>query len=115
MSTASFIAFQRTDHGVPCALACRALGVPLDVLRPARQEAGADAAPPGQIDTAVAESFEASGGTYGSPRVLADLRAEGWRVSKKTVETSMARQAARPQAPLPSGPDPARSERPACA
>ena len=28
MSTASFIASQRTDHGVPCALACRALGVP---------------------------------------------------------------------------------------
>ena len=36
-----------------------------------------------EIDAAVAASFDASGGTYGSPRVLADLRAAGWRVSKK--------------------------------
>lgn len=93
MSTASFIASQRTDHGVPCALACRALGVP-----PSTFYAQLNAAPSptrqrrAEIDAAVAESFEASGGTYGSPRVLADLRAAGWRVSKKTVEASMARQ-----------------------
>ncbi len=31
-------------------------------------------------------------GPCGSPRVLADLRADGWRVSTKTVEASMARQ-----------------------
>ena len=37
-------------------------------------------------------SFDASGGRYGSPRVLADLVADGWRVSKKSVEASMARQ-----------------------
>ena len=37
-------------------------------------------------------SFDASGGRYGSPRVLADLREDGWRVSKKTVEASMVRQ-----------------------
>ena len=93
MSTASFIASQRTDHGVPCALACRTLGVPASTFyarinhtpSPTRRRRA-------EIDAAVAESFEASGGTYGSPRVLADLRAEGWRVSKKTVESSMARQ-----------------------
>ena len=28
MSTASFIASQRTDHAIPCALAGRGLGVP---------------------------------------------------------------------------------------
>ena len=95
MSTASFIASQRTDHGIPCALACRALGVPPSTfLRPP---------PPARrrrdgIDAAVAESFGASGGTYGSPRVLANLRAEGWRVSKKTVEASRACRAADPAA-----------------
>jgi len=40
----------------------------------------------------VKRSFHASDGDYGSPRVLADLRDGGWRVSKKTVEASMARQ-----------------------
>ena len=37
-------------------------------------------------------SFDASGGRYGSPRVLADLLEAGWRVSKKSVEASMPRQ-----------------------
>ena len=93
MSTASFIASHRTDHAIPCALACRALGVP-----PSTFYAQLNHTPPPArrrrdgIDAAVAESFRASGGTYGSPRVLADLRAAGWRVSKKTVEASMARQ-----------------------
>ena len=36
--------------------------------------------------------FENSNGTYGSPRVRAQLRHEGVAVSKKTVEASMARQ-----------------------
>ena len=93
MSTASFIASQRTDHGVPCALACRALGVPPSTFyAQLGKKPGPAQRRRAEIDAAVAESFEASGGTYGSPRVLADLRAEGWRVSKKTVEASMARQ-----------------------
>lgn len=44
------------------------------------------------IDAKVKASFDDSGGTYGSPRVLADLREAGEQVSKKTVESSMARQ-----------------------
>ena len=100
MSTASFIASQRTGHGIPCALSCRTLEVPISTLcaqlnRPptATQRRRAE------IDAAVAESFETSGGTYGSPRVLADLRAAEWRVSKKTVESSMARQGLRGRRP----------------
>jgi putative transposase len=45
-----------------------------------------------RLVTAVKKSFDESDGDYGSPRVLADLRADGWRVSKKSVEASMARQ-----------------------
>ena len=44
------------------------------------------------MDAAVRECFDASGGTYGSPRVRAQLRRDGVAVSKKTVEASMARQ-----------------------
>ena len=47
------------------------------------------------LDEAVRASFDDSGGTpgtYGSPRVFGDLVEAGWRVSKKTVAASMARQ-----------------------
>ncbi len=58
--------------------------------------AAADPPSPGRrrqrVDAAVKDCFEASGGTYGSPRVRAQLRRDGHTVSKKTVEASMARQ-----------------------
>ncbi|MGH9209056.1 MAG: IS3 family transposase [Acidimicrobiales bacterium] len=93
MSLASFVASQRTDHGVAHALACRALGVSESWFykwrgRPPTARARRRA----ELDAKVRESFEGSDGTYGSPRVLADLREAGWRVSKKAVEASMARQ-----------------------
>ena len=44
------------------------------------------------VDAAVRASFDASGGTYGSPRVHADLFAAGWRISVNTLAASMARQ-----------------------
>lgn len=37
-------------------------------------------------------AFEASGKTYGFPRIHADLVAAGWRISEKTVAKSMVRQ-----------------------
>lgn len=96
MTVASFIAAQRTEHGVPHAVSCRALEVPVSTFykwrdRPltARQRRRAE------LDAAVKASFEDSGGnpgTYGSPRVWEDLVEAGWRVSKKTVAASMARQ-----------------------
>ncbi len=93
MTVAGFIAAQRTDHGVPNTVACRALGLSTSWFykwhdRPptARQRRRA------ALDEAVKRSFDESEGTYGSPRVLDDLREWGWRVSKKTVEASMVRQ-----------------------
>ena len=93
MSVASFVAAQRTDHGVPHAMTCRALELSESWFYKWRNRAPT----PRQqrrvaLDAAVKHSFDASGGRYGSPRVLADLREAGWRVSKKTVEASMARQ-----------------------
>ena len=93
MIVASFVAAQRTDHGVPHALTCRALELSESWFykwrkrRPTRREERRVT-----LDVAVKRSFDASGGRYGSPRVLADLVEEGWRVSKKSVEASMARQ-----------------------
>lgn len=96
MSVASFIASQRTDHGVPHAKCCQWVGVSEswfykwhDREPTPRQQRRAE------LDEAVMASFAESGGTpgtYGSPRVWEDLVADGWRVSKKTVAASMARQ-----------------------
>lgn len=93
MSLVEHIAAQRTEFGVPHAVACRALGVAASTFYEQRSR------PPSaarrrreRLDAAVKECFEASGGTYGSPRVHAQLRRDGHTVSKKTVEASMARQ-----------------------
>jgi len=54
------------------------------------------------LDAAVKASFDDSGGTpgtYGSPRVRADLVAAGWKVSKKTVADSMACQGLQGRSP----------------
>jgi transposase InsO family protein len=103
LTVASFIASQRTNHGVPHAVACRALKVGESWFdkwkdRPpsARQQRRRD------LDDAVKASFEDSGGnpgTYGSPRVFEDLVAAGWQVSKKTVAASMARQGLQGRSP----------------
>jgi putative transposase len=96
MTVASFVAAQRTEHGVPHALSCRVLGLSESWFykwrdRPptARQARRA------RLDAAVRASFDDSGGTpgtYGSPRVREDLVEAGWSVSKKSVAASMVRQ-----------------------
>ena len=45
-----------------------------------------------ELDAQVAEFHQASDGVYGAPRILADLRAAGQRVSRKTVAASLRRQ-----------------------
>ena len=100
MSVSAHIAAQRTEHGVPHAVACRALGVPSSTFYKWRDRPPTPAQRRrAEIDAAVRECFDASGGTYGSPRVRAQLRRDGLAVSKKTVEASMARQGLQGRSP----------------
>ena len=103
MTVASFIAAQRAEHGVPHAVACRALQMPESTfykwwdrpLSPRRVRRG-------ELDVAVRASFDDSGGTpgtYGSPRVFEDLVEDGWVVSVNTVAASMARQGLQGRSP----------------
>jgi transposase InsO family protein len=90
---AAFIAFQRDDHGIPQATACRALGVSpswfykwkAGVLAPraARRE---------RLKAEISRLFRAHEGTYGAPRITADLRDAGWKVSQNTVAVLMREQ-----------------------
>jgi putative transposase len=90
---AVLIAAQREQHGIPYAVACRALGVSQawfykwrggDVsVRRARRRA---------LAGLVAYLFRKHHGSYGSPRITADLRELGWRVSKNTVAQLMREQ-----------------------
>jgi putative transposase len=93
MTVASFIASQRAEHKVPHVISCRALAVSESWFYKWRDR------PPTprqarrlRIDAAVKKSFDASEGTYGSPRVHADLLDDNWTVSEKTVAVSMAAQ-----------------------
>lgn len=86
-----FIAAQRAEHDVPHATACRALAVsPAWFYKwrhgdPSRQHARRE-----QLKVAVGRLFAVHRGTYGAPRITADLRAEGWQVSENTVAKVMA-------------------------
>jgi putative transposase len=83
---AAFIAAQREVHGVPHAVACRALGVSQPwfykwergVLPPraARRE---------RLKAEVAARFAERNGKDGAPRITAALREDGWQVSENTV------------------------------
>ncbi|MCP4380336.1 MAG: transposase, partial [Hyphomicrobiales bacterium] len=42
-----------------------------------------------QLKVEVTQSFQRSRETYGSPRVLRDLQARGWRVGKRRIERTM--------------------------
>ena len=93
MSLAAAIAAQREQRGISHAVSCRALGVSQawfytwrrgDVCpRRARRAA---------LATEVARLFKAHDGTYGSPRITADLKDAGWAVSQNTVAAVMREQ-----------------------
>ena len=93
MSLAALIATQRAEYGVPHALACRALEVSQawfykwrtgdPSLRRKRRAA---------LAALIGYLFKKHHGSYGSPRITADLRDLGWRVSRDTVAKLMAEQ-----------------------
>ena len=93
MSLAALIAAPRAEYGIPVAVSCRALGVSQAWYHkwrngdrsPRRKRRAALAATIGYL-------FAKHKGSYGSPRITADLRALGWRVSKNTVAKLMAEQ-----------------------
>jgi transposase InsO family protein len=91
VSVAAFIGSQRAEHGVPHAVSCRALGLSESWFykwhhRPPtpRQVRRAELADKIRV------FFDASGGTYGSPRITLDLWAAGYQVSENTVARLMA-------------------------
>ena len=102
MSVARFIADQRTKYQVPHVLVCALLGVSLAWFYKWWGRAQSPAASSGlhtdrdrrrdTIDRAVTLAFGKARGLHGSPRLLHDLRDEGWTVSEKTVADSMRRQ-----------------------
>ena len=87
---AAFIASQREEHGIPHAVSCRTLGVSQAWFykwaggalppRAARRQ---------RLRAEVGRLFALHEGKYGSPRITADLKDAGWRVSKNTVAELM--------------------------
>jgi len=93
VSVARFIADQRTLHRVPHAFSCRVLSLSESWFykwhqRPPIRRAVRRA----ELDAQVARLFEASGRSYGSPRIFDDLVEAGAVVSVNTVADSMRRQ-----------------------
>jgi putative transposase len=90
---AALVAAQRDEHQIPHATACRALGVSRSwfykhkdgmlTARAARRQA---------LTAEIGRLFTAHRGTYGSPRITADLKAAGWKVSENTVAAIMREQ-----------------------
>lgn len=88
---AGFIASQRAQFEVPQAVACRALGVSQAWFYKWRDgDPSARHARREQLAVAIRRLFAAHHGRYGSPRITADLRDEGWTVSVNTVAAVMA-------------------------
>ena len=72
-------------------VACRALGVSPSWYYTWRHgDASAQHVRRAQLEIATRRLFAAHRGTYGSPRVTAELREEGWTVSVNTVAAVMA-------------------------
>src|SRR6516162_2578312 len=92
VAVAALIAARRAD-GIPVAVACRAVGVSRswfykhkDGQLPPRAQRRE------RLKAEVARLFGLHKGRYGSPRITADLKDAGWRVSENTVAALMREQ-----------------------
>ncbi|WP_030689570.1 IS3 family transposase [Streptomyces sp. NRRL B-1347] len=93
MTAAGFIAGQRTEHKVPHAVSCRALGVSESWFykwRRRPEQRTKSEVRRAALAERISYFFRRSGNTYGSPRITLDLWAEGWKVSVNTVAAIMA-------------------------
>jgi putative transposase len=96
VSVAAFIAAQRVQYQIPHATACRALGLSQSWFYKWRHgDASASHARRAQLAAKIKQLFAAHRGHYGSPRITAELREEGWRVSVNTVAQIMAEEGLR--------------------
>jgi transposase InsO family protein len=87
---AAFIVAQREQHRIPFATACRALEVSQSwFYKWCHGDASPQHARREQLAAEIARLFAGHRGTYGAPRIRADLQAAGWQVSKKTVAAIM--------------------------
>jgi putative transposase len=93
VSVAALIATQRVAYGIPHAVSCRALGVsPAWFYKWRGGDASLRRKRRDALAAQVAWLFVKHEGTYGSPRITADLRELGWKVSDNTVATLMGEQ-----------------------
>jgi transposase InsO family protein len=86
-----FIDSQRAGYGIPYATACRALGVSQSWFYKWRHgDASPRHARRAALTAEIRRLFAAHRGRYGSPRITADLRDQGWTVGVNTVAKIMA-------------------------
>jgi putative transposase len=86
VNLARLIAAQRDQYGIPHVVSCRALGVsPAWFYKWRRGDVSVRRARREALATLIVTLFRKHRGTYGSPRIHADLVELGWRVSKNTV------------------------------
>ena len=114
MSVARFIADQRTNYRAPHTVVCALLGVSLAWFYKWLGRAQGPGAVGGlhtdrdrrreTIDRAVRVMFTKKRGLHGSPRLVYDLREDGWTVSEKTVADSMRRQGLLARSPTTRSP-----------
>ena len=93
MTVATFIANQRAQHGVPHVTGCRALGVSQAwFYKWCHGDSSPRRAHRAQLTAKIRQLFAKHRGRYGSPRITAELRDAGWRVSRNTVAAIMREQ-----------------------